>query len=125
MLRTPRRHLPWKNARILLGETDPVALRERAAELAQALAEVQVELQRGDDGIGLAEEKLVLVFPPASLPALELDLLGRLAERPGARTSSLGRGRSGRTVVRHLARLRAAGYVRMAGGGNEARYFVI
>jgi len=125
VLRTPRHHLPWKNARSLLGETDPVALRERAAELARVLAEVQVELQLGDDGIGLAEEKLVLVFPPATLPALELDLLGQLAERPGARTTSLGRGRSGRTVVRHLARLRAAGYVRMAGGGNEARYFVI
>jgi hypothetical protein len=125
VLRTPRHHLPWANALDLLGETDVTSVRDRASELARVLREVQVELQLGDEGFALPEEKLVLVFAPAALPSLELDLLGRLAEKPGARTAALARGGARRTVVRHLARLRAAGYVRMAGGGNEARYFVV
>jgi hypothetical protein len=125
VLRTPRHQLPWKSAASLLGEADPHALRERAADLQRTLRDVQLVLRVGEDGIGLDDDKAVLVLPPAALPALELDLLGQLAERPGSRAAALARGRSRRTVVRHLARLRAAGYVRMAGGGAEARYFVI
>jgi hypothetical protein len=125
VLRTPQHHLPWSNAADLLDAHDTSEVRDRARELMRLLRPLQVEMQVGDDGLTLAEPKLVVVFAPAALPALELDLLGQLAEKPGARTATLARGRSRRTVVRHLARLRKSGYVRMAGGGNEARYFVV
>jgi hypothetical protein len=125
VLRTPNRQLPWKRALNVCGETDLRTLHQRVAELGRALRGIGVKFDTGSEGLRLAEDAAVLVFPPAALPALELDLLGQLAERPGARTAALAPGRSRRTVVRHLARLRDAGYVRMAGGGAEARYFVV
>jgi DNA-binding transcriptional ArsR family regulator len=74
----------------------------------------------------LESERTIAVFPADRLPALAQRLLARLATSPGASAVELARGDGARrTVLEHLARLRRAGYVRMVGGGREARYHLV
>jgi hypothetical protein len=126
LLRTPRRRLSWEQARQALETQDLEAARSAAEQLARKLDEIGLELSRQPGGISLQVERFVFVFPLADLPAKQRRLLSQLATRPGARAVELaGDGVARRTAVRHLGQLRAHGYVRMVGGGSEARYYLV
>lgn len=127
LLRTSRHQLAWGRARDLLHAADPGAVRARAERLAAELRKIDLPLAVTSVGFALRVERFVTAFPVGALPELDLRLLGLLATSPGAAASDLATasGAARRTVVEHLLRLRRTGYVRLVGGGREARYTLI
>lgn len=126
LLHTPRRRLSWAQLRDLAQLDDDTAARSVAERLARKLRDADVVLQVQSGGLALVSERFVFVFPLADLPAVQQRLLALLAAQPGARAAELAAdGDARRTTVRHLSLLRQAGYVRLVGGGREARYFLV
>ena len=125
IVRAPRHNLTWMAACRVLRVATPAAATERARRLAAELRTVGLRLAMNDDGYGLRDARFVCVLPTAQLPAPALRLLGLLAAQPGARAHDLLDAASHRTVVRQLQRLRLDGYVRLVGGGAEARYTLV
>jgi hypothetical protein len=78
-------------------------------------------------GIQLETCHYVVLHPTRDIPQTQQLLLGLLAEHPGARANELERllDIPRRTLVRHLAALRAAGFVRLIGGGRESCYALV
>lgn len=123
--RAPQRRLAWNQATAALGLTDVEVTRERARRLAGELRTIGVGVSSNAGGFGLAASRVVSAYPHGALPGAVLRLLSRLAAQPGARAAELTGNGARRTVVAHLARLRQDGYVRMVGGGAEARYTLV
>ena len=116
----------WAQAVGALQVADAAAARERVENLRAALGAAADFISMSNTSYGLVTARAVIVLPPASLPPLELRLLGRLAVKPRAGAAALvDRDAARRTIVGHLARLRDAGYVRVVGAGNEQRYVLI
>jgi hypothetical protein len=71
--------------------------------------------------------RFVHLHPTQAIPHVQQLLLGLLAEHPGARAGELERllDIPRRTLVRHLAALRSAGFVRLIGGGCDSCYSLV
>jgi hypothetical protein len=126
VVRTSRRRLSWEQARQALDLPDVEAARALADRVARKLSDIGLDLVRSPSGASLPAERFIFVFPLAQLPSTQRRFLAQLATHPGARSAELaGDGVARRTTLRHLAQLRALGYVRMVGGGREARYYLV
>jgi hypothetical protein len=126
LLRNPRRSLGWAQLAAILELGESAASRAQAERRARDWRAEGLPVRVRPDGMELESERTIAVFPADRLPALEQRLLARLATTPGASAAELARGDGARrTVLEHLARLRRAGYVRMVGGGREARYHLV
>jgi hypothetical protein len=124
--RAPSQRLGWGSATAALGTANVDATRERVRRLAAELRGIGVGMTLDDIGFGLRPVRFVSAFAHAALPVASLRLLAMLAAQPGARAAELARGDGARrTIVSRLARLRRDGYVRMVGGGAEARYTLV
>ena len=126
LVRSANLRLAWSQACAALEIGDSEAGRARAERLARDLRTAALPVRTSAEGIRLDAERFVLVFAATSLPGLSQRLVARLASAPGATATDLTSGDAARrTVVRHLGRLRQQGLVRMVGGGNEERYFLV
>jgi DNA-binding transcriptional ArsR family regulator len=129
MLNEPRRRIGWSRALSVLSIANEGALRERAARLTELFEGLEAGscLRETRRGIGVVEARYVVVHPIDALAVLQQLVLASLAHRPGATARRLARDLdvAPRTLLRHLGILRERGWVRLVGGGREARYHVI
>lgn len=125
LVRSPGRRLTWAAAVAPLGVANAAAARERVRRLAAELKTIGVVLTQTDEGFALRDARFVCVVPTARLAPSALRLLGLLATGPAASASDLRGSTPHRTVSEHLHRLRQGGYVRLVGGGRDARYTLI
>jgi hypothetical protein len=125
LARAPGQRMTWTAAMTALGVADAAALRERVRRLGGELRAIGIVVSTQESGFALAATRTVVASPHRALPAASLRLLSLLAERPGARAAELVGTGARRTALAHLARLRRDGYVRMVGGGAEARYTLV
>jgi len=125
LVRAPERRLGWAGAAAQLGVANTAAARERIRRLAAELKTIGVVVAVHDDGFALRDARFVCVVPTAQLPASALRLLGLLAAQTSARASELRGSTPHSTLIHQLQRLRRDGYVRLVGGGREARYTLI
>ena len=123
LLRSPRRSLSWARA----GSSSEADVRRSVEKLAKRLGGEAGPIALEAGGYALRSERFIFLFPGTRLPASEQSLLAVLADQPGASAGALAAacGLARRTTVTHLARLRAAGFVRRVGGGSEARYRLV
>ncbi len=125
LARTPGRRLGWPHAANSLGLEVP-ALEKRATALAEVLRAAGVSCEVSPRGFALRATRFVFIFPSAAIAPTSRRILAELARKPGARAVDLeATGAARRTVQRHLAALRDAGYVRLVGGGSDARYALV
>ena len=125
LARTPGRRLGWSHAATSL-DLEIAALEKHAAALAEALRAAGVSCEVSPRGFALRATRFVFVFPSAAMAPTARRILAELARKPGARAADLeATGVARRTVQRHLAALRDAGYVRLVGGGSDARYALV
>lgn len=122
---SPHRRLAWNQLVAGLDTAGLEPTRERARRLAGELRTIGVGVTTNEQGFGFVATRIVSTTPHSALPTTAQRLLSRLAEQPGARAADLAGAAARRTVQTHLARLRHAGYVRMVGGGAEARYTLV
>jgi len=125
LVRAREHRLGWTAAVEALGVANAEAARERVRRLAAELKTIGVTLTQTEEGFALREPRFVCVMPTSRLPASELRLLGLLAAGPASRAADLREGAPHSTVIQQLQRLRRSGYVRLVGGGREARYTLI
>lgn len=128
-LSEPRRRIGWMRAVSVLSLSHEDAVRKRAAKLNELLEQLGAGgcLRETRSGLGLVEARYVVVHPVGELPVLQQLVMASLAQRPSATAQRLARELdvAPRTLVRHLGILRKRGWVRLVGGGSEARYHVI
>ena len=128
LLDESRRRIGWTRAAGLL-EVGEDAVRKRAVRLGELFEGVGANpcLSAAAAAFALVEKRFVVVHPVENVPALERAALAALAHRPGTSAQRLARKLDvrPRTLVRHLGALRRRGWVRLVGGGRDARYFVI
>jgi len=124
LARAPGQRLGWSHAVSRLGlET---AVEKRAAALAEVLHAAGVSCEVSSRGFALSATRYVFVFPSAAMAPTSRRILAELARRRGASAADLESvGAARRTVQRHLATLRGAGYLRQVGGGSDARYALV
>jgi DNA-binding transcriptional ArsR family regulator len=125
LLRAPDRRLGWAHAAQALA-VDVETVTTRARALAQTLQAAAIDAETTTRGLVLRASHFVFVYPSSSLPETSRRILAMLARSPGATAVDLTTsGAALRTVQRHLAALRAAGYLRRVGGGRDARYALV
>jgi hypothetical protein len=125
LARSPQRRLGWQEATTALEIASVDLLRDRVRRLSSELRTIGASLATHADGFSLRDPRFVVVVPTAQLPSTSLRLLGLLAAQPGARAAELRDSVPHSTIVHRLQRLRSAGYVRLVGGGREARYTLV
>lgn len=124
----PQQRLTWSRAAASIPSTEAEA-RELFQQLNTWLTQHggPALIDNTEFGCGLQAQHFVHLHPTTAIPHVEKLLLGLLAEHPGARASELERllDIPRRTLVRHLATLRTAGFVRLIGGGRESCYSLV
>jgi hypothetical protein len=124
----PQQRLPWPRAAANFRSTEAEA-RETFQQLNSWVTDHGGPrlIDSTDTGCQLQAQRYVYLHPTTAIPHVQKLLLGLLAEHPGARASELERllDIPRRTLVRHLASLRDAGFVRLIGGGRESCYALV
>ncbi len=129
VLDEPRRRLGWGRAADLLALSDAAAARRRGERLVELFESIGAgsSLDITHASCGVIEKRFVVVHGVEALPQIQGRAMAALAERPGTSAQRLAQRLDvrSRTLVRHLAALRKRGWVRLVGGGRDARYHVI
>jgi hypothetical protein len=128
LITAPHRRLTWARAAALI-HADESATPQQVDTLRSWIHEHGGPdlIETTADGFRLRTERYVVLYPTREIPQTQQLLLGLLAEHPGARANELERllDIPRRTLVRHLASLRATGFVRLIGGGRESCYALV
>lgn len=129
LLAAPRQRLDWSRAATLLSLPNEASVRSRAGRLTELFEGIGAGAcwSVSQRGIVFAEARFVIAHPIEPLPPVQRHALAALAQRPGSTSRRLAQKLAAptSTMVRRLGALRRRGWVRLVGGGRDARYYVI